>query len=327
MNKQTNFWCHIINSFHYHHNFDASEGITGPVPDIKLWARWDNEIENSANTYMFTKIVTSSTLTNLINNSFNNDLFKGVWNAIPSPSQSLLMALKPDVKITSGQVYRNQFQYPFASEYSVDITKTCLHELSHAGMYTKVGDVYWVKVGVQEYDNEGGGNYGFGNIYTGGVWHGNNPQAFQFRDNYIELTEAWAEFLGENYTRRIYTFNTAAVRMHSPLGGGANGIANNYNNTPGGTPYQFFTLESKQEDGKSWSDRWIPCGMFNDLMDISNTSINENDWDKYGGYTIQEMYNAFDNTRPAHIEYLKFLAPMHNYSYTDLAVLYNENLN
>jgi hypothetical protein len=88
---------------------------------------------------------------------------------------------------------------------------------------------------------------------------------------------------------------------------------------------QFFTLTSKTESGHAWADEWIPCGMFNDLMDVTNTDPTENTWDLIGGYTIAEMYNAFDNSRPAHDDYLTFIAPMKGYSYGQLELIFSNN--
>jgi hypothetical protein len=88
--------------------------------------------------------------------------------------------------------------------------------------------------------------------------------------------------------------------------------------------YNFFTLTSKTESGHAWADEWIPCGMFDDLMDVTNTDPTET-WDIVGGYTVAELYNAFDNTRPAHVDYLTFIAPIKGYSYGQLEVIFDEN--
>jgi hypothetical protein len=89
--------------------------------------------------------------------------------------------------------------------------------------------------------------------------------------------------------------------------------------------YNFFTLSSKTESGHAWADEWIPCGMFNDLIDVTNTDPTEVSWDNVGGYTVAELYNAFDNSRPAHVDYLTFIAPMKGYSYSLLLPLFTFN--
>jgi hypothetical protein len=81
------------------------------------------------------------------------------------------------------------------------------------------------------------------------------------------------------------------------------------------------------ESGHAWADIWIPCGMFHDLMDVTNTDFAENIWDNVGGYTIAEMYNAFNISRPAHAAYLEFIAPIHGYNYLQLKPLFDNNLN
>jgi hypothetical protein len=236
----------------------------------------------------------------------------------------------PDIKYTSGPQYiDNRFlNVGKVSDYSVDISKTILHEFSHASMFKKVGGNYWLKVGAQEESTEDGGNYGFGNLTSStATWMGptsNLPNANNIGwpsklDDFIELTEAWAEFLGENYTMRIYTFGNPACRMHNPLGGGPNGASNISKCKIGATPYTHTTLASKQESGHAWADIWIPTGMFNDLMDNTNTDPSETNWDKYGGYTIAEMFNAFDISRPAHEDYLTYIAPLHGYTYANSA--------
>jgi hypothetical protein len=78
------------------------------------------------------------------------------------------------------------------------------------------------------------------------------------------------------------------------------------------------------ESGHAWADIWIPCGMFHDLMDVTNASPES--WDNVGGYTIAEMYNAFNISRPAHTAYLEFIAPIHGYNYMQLLPLFINNI-
>ncbi len=79
--------------------------------------------------------------------------------------------------------------------------------------------------------------------------------------------------------------------MHSPLGGDPATFDPVTNSSPK-TPFAFFTFANKLEMGHGWTDIWIPFGMFNDLMDVTNSDPTENDWDNISGYTIKEMYNG-----------------------------------
>jgi hypothetical protein len=338
-NKQTNYWSHIINMDFFHRQFNMQEGIMSAPTQLKFWAVWENKDENSAGTLMMNKINIQNSnpiFQNFItSNNINSILGQVVFNGMNFIAQAGLKALSPDIHVSSGQQYRNNFSGLNVPNYSPDISKTILHEMSHAGMYSKVGDLYWLNLGIQESNREFGGNYGWGNIDAiSNTWLGSGfsnindaiPNTIgNTLDDYIELSEAWAEFLGENYTRRIYNQNVA-VRMHNPLGGGANGNLNNFTGfSVGETPYLFQALGPNLEGGHAWADIWIPCGMFNDLMDVTN-SFPES-WDDVGGYTIAEMYNAFDNSRPAHEAYLTFIAPMHGYIYSQLFPLFDNNLN
>jgi hypothetical protein len=343
INTQANFWSHIINMNHFHRSFCLQEGIL-PAPSVQFRAAWEDKQENAAGTTM---------VPNIANNFPQNiAIFKDVLNinefgaifigGLTSAASNIIKLFVPDVTVSSGPTYITNFTGN--SNYSSDISKTILHELSHASMYSKVGNLYWLTLGMQEIKTDDGGNYGWGNITTS-PWLGGSlsdvNKAFitpmaglnsavsnntfdNTCDNFIELSEAWAEFLGENYARRIYT-GAAGSRMCNPLGGGANGNLNNFPLLPlGKTPYTLFTLSSKMESGHAWADIWIPCGMFHDLMDVTNTITTE-PWDNVGGYTIAQMYNAFDISRPAHVDYLTFLAPIKGYTYSQLFPLYDEN--
>jgi hypothetical protein len=341
--KQTNFWSHIAHMDFMHRKYCIQEGILTAPTNLNFVAIWENKDENAAGTLMVNKMSTQFLVNSVFNlfksNKVHEMIGTGILAGLTMIVKSLLNNILPDVKVSSGPQYKNKhFVGANSSDYSSDICKTILHELSHASMYNKVGDQYWLTLGIQESDRECGGNYGWGNIYLNGPWLGgsfsniNNAGPGGITntlDDYIELSEAWAEFLGENYARRVFNVtnaSTVSCRMCSPLGGGPNGSSNNVPGFGlGQTGYQFAKLDDKMEKGHAWADEWIPCGMFHDLMDVTNTDPTEQ-WDIYGGYTIAEMFNAFDNSRPAHIAYLTHIAPMHGYNYTQLQVLFNKNL-
>jgi hypothetical protein len=337
---QSNFYSLIMNGLYYHMDYNTSNGIAQPFSNLSIWAFWDNKDESTANTYMLKDIskgctgLTSTIVTTYLQDKLGECLTPSVVTNTASSIVTKLLGMLPDVKLSNGKNYYNvQFNsLGKDAEYSSDIMKTILHEFSHVGMYYKVGCQYWYNVGLQEKSTEGGGNYGFGNIYqtipvTSANWFGPIPSSITIDklDNYIELTEAWAEFLGERYTLQYYSGNTPVARMHSPVGGGALGASNTYGGVAGATPYAFFTINNIQENGKSWADRYITKGMFYDLMDNKNKNPDENVWDNIGSYTIAEMYNTFDNTRPAHVEYLTALGLLHGHTYTQLEPLWVNN--
>jgi hypothetical protein len=340
--KKSNYFSHIMDMDMRHRQFCNQAGILTAPTNLNFWGVWENQDENSAGTLMLPHILnnasTSPAITSL-NLAGNNFTFSSaVFTSFSTGTKNAILALAPDIKVSSGTQYINKHftNTVHFSDYSCDITKTILHELSHANMYSKVGDQYWLNLGLQEADRESGGNYGWGNLNANAsTWLGtgfsniNNaiPGAINTTlDDFIELSEAWAEFLGENYSRKVYVLANPACRMHDPLGGGVNGALITTNGNVGETPYQFTLLVDKMESGHAWADIWIPCGMFHDLMDVTNTVTTE-PWDVCGGYTIAEMYNAFNISRPAHAAYLEFIAPIHGYNYLQLKPLFDNNLN
>jgi len=142
--------------------------------------------------------------------------------------------------------------------FSAQLMQTAFHELGHGSHYVRAGIGYWVDfIWATLFPTGGCGGYGCGT----GTDDGN-----------VAVAESWAEFIGTNHALRRYPngekqsifFGNNLVRFD-------------------------FALEQEM-----WFfNNWIPTGVYNDLIDVNNTDPFENIWDRTGGLTIQQLYQAF----------------------------------
>lgn len=142
--------------------------------------------------------------------------------------------------------------------HSTRLMQTAFHELAHASHFQRLGQPYWRDVIAATITPQGScGGYGCG----GGA-----------NDGKIALVESWAEFIGTNH----------ALRLHP---GGEKISVWNGNN--------FIRYNNALERERWFANNWIPTGIFNDLIDVVNTDIDENLFDRTGGLTIRQLYDAF----------------------------------
>jgi hypothetical protein len=134
-----------------------------------------------------------------------------------------------------------------------------LHELAHASLFTKVGQIYWGEV--------------ISNIVA--VWAGSSCNGYGcgneiFAGN-TQVNEAWAEYLGKDYHRRIHPNGEVGVDISV-------GVSS------------WLAYPQALENGSFFRNAWIPTGVFFDLTDAANTAeFNDN----VQGISISQMYNAF----------------------------------
>lgn len=143
------------------------------------------------------------------------------------------------------------------NRYSSRLMQTAFHELGHASHFRRAGQAYWIDfIAATLFPTGNCGGYGCG---TGAD------------DGNIAVGESWAEFIGTNHALR----NHPNGQKESVWAGG------------------FIRFDDALEREMWFFNNWIPTGVYNDLMDIANNDPIENVWDRTGGLTIQQLYQAF----------------------------------
>jgi hypothetical protein len=145
------------------------------------------------------------------------------------------------------------FERPF---YSNRLMQMTFHELAHASHFRKVGQGFWLDLMMASMSTEGCPGYGCGT----GTDDGN-----------IAVAESWAEFLGTDHALRN---QPNGMTLSTSTGG-------------------WMLFADLLEFDRWFGSNWIPSGIYNDLRDVTNADPGENLWDRTGGLTIAEMYDAF----------------------------------
>ncbi len=250
--RELRTWAHIMNSVFHHDNYCTNDGITKSPTSLVIYAHWANN-PGGASTPMLghmsvIKAYADPILTKMMgqNNSLLSN-YPNVFNA--------LFGLLPDITI------RTASSKSFYTDFSCETTQTMFHELAHASHFNKVGTAFWVNVINQELSSEGCAGYGCGN------WQNSSNG----QDKYIQVTEAWAEFLGQRYALNMYGNNARIVSAEMGL-------------------QTLGTLR----DGEHWfANNWICKGIFNDLID--NFSSLE-PLDNINGRTVAQLYNLLGSS-------------------------------
>lgn len=112
---------------------------------------------------------------------------------------------------------------------------------------------------------------------------------------YSQIEEAWAEFLAQNYARRIYdpAYSGAASREW-------------YDKNS--EDLSLKTFNWLKEDEHYFVSSWIPKGAFNDFMDSYNSQEN---WDNISGFTIKQLWDVLSPTVISDYHYRKKMAQMY----------------
>ena len=175
---------------------------------------------------------------------------------------NLLTGVLPDITIRVGFRERNL--------HSARLMQTAFHELGHGSHFQRAGQGYWIdfiRATIRRHpDDQCNGGYGCGN----------NPD-----DGNVQVGESWAEFIGTNHALRLHPNGQKASRWWA--------VAQGF---PGGTSSLIDYRTALERETWFFND-WIPTGVYNDLMDVNNTWAPENFWDRIGGLSINQLYNAF----------------------------------
>lgn len=170
---------------------------------------------------------------------------------------------------------------PWASD---QVKHLMYHELSHAAHFNKVGQNWWA-------------DFVYAEAYTiskHGINNSNSPYGTGddgFISDYISLGESWAEHMGQTITDRAHGFaSTGFVGQRT---------VSYFNDIPiPGLSSHLNYLEDFSPFRTIDPFRWIPDGLYYDLIDDRNDQLVPNPRvlinDAVSGYTNQQMFNALD---------------------------------
>ena len=140
--------------------------------------------------------------------------------------------------------------------YSARLMQTAFHELGHGSHFQRAGHQYWLDFIAATLSPQGNcGGYGCG----GSADDGN-----------VAVGESWAEFIGTNHALR----NHPNGEKQSVWQGG------------------FIRFDDALEREIWFFNNWIPTGIYNDLIDVTNNDPTEDNWDNVGGLSIQQLYQV-----------------------------------
>ena len=224
--------CQTINSMREFENYSNEDGLPAPLENMNVWLT--TKITSDAASPMIHKIGTTPlmfTIVELYLISSGNPLFAAVY--------PILLDFSPDITF--------DYDRKYDALTSDLIANTLYHEFTHSTHYKKVGNSYWLP-----YIGYIVSNLGYGDGTASGAGR-------------IEVSETWAETIGDIYTDRRYTITSI------------------------GTAY------TKNMEKYPYYD-WMAQGIMYDMVD------NDNYWDTYYGYvdnvnqyTLINCYNAMDN--------------------------------
>jgi hypothetical protein len=141
--------------------------------------------------------------------------------------------------------------------YNTRLAQTAFHELGHASMYRQVSAGWYAQFAIAEISHTYG-NPGYNN------W------------GKVQVGESWAEFIGtENALRRYPNGVKNSKMLGFPL---------------------LFSDAMEKEDWFAEPTKWIPNGVYFDLIDRVNAEPLENVWDRVGGSNNRELYNTFNSS-------------------------------
>ena len=244
-NNSKRYWAQLLDIVRLHHVFTAQDGINSAPSHLTWYAGWDNERGGFFSAPMLSHISLNGSVLrgNLLSRVFNTNIVSTAPNFF-----NLLTGLLPSITTDESPASMED------GHYSERLTQSALHELAHASLFTRVGQIYWIEVitNIVLASNTSCGGYGCGT----------EP----FAGN-ASVNEAWAEYLGKDHHRRVHPNGEADIGSEN------------------WTAYPL-ALETDQ----TFVSLWIPTGMFFDLADGFSSS---EPTDNIQGFSNSQMFNAF----------------------------------
>ncbi len=247
--RENRYWAIILNGYAFHDDYADADDIDKVPKLMTCYAQWSDNGNFTGSAPMFGH----ASFVTLTAEAIVNDVFGGNIN-IPAQYPNFFNAMN-----VTGLLPDNSYNVngvTAGAHFSSRLTHTIFHELGHASHFQQVGSRWWEKLSKAEIIS--GSDYGEVDDDFWGI---------------IQLAESWAEFIGDNYTRRRY--GNFGFKRSSEFD-------------------DIIPLTASNVDReKFFVERWIPNGIYNDLMDDANARVLENSRDNVGGSTIHDMYEIF----------------------------------
>lgn len=273
-----------------HREMCLQEGVGLPNLHLHILLS-EKKNANNGNTYMFNKILNSGGI-------IPYALITSAVAAIPfiGPAAATCAALwavrAPDMKFGYGGNY--------LSFYSTDqYCELVYHELSHAGHYAQVGNSWWINLGLDENNNSGAGSYG---------------ACCQTSSQKIAVAEGWAYHLGHYLADKKWglectTFPEQGTNIsnfeNTLLFSNGNGYSSQHNFLEDYYPQRDISLDP---------NRWLPKGLFNDMIDNGIEPTSTFVSDNVSGFTNQQFFQALQNDVNSIPDYKAKFLQQNNYS-------------
>jgi hypothetical protein len=266
----TSHWCAAItfNGIQEHRAMCTAENIGVPPKDLNIMLS-SGRGAGHGNTFMLNKMLKSSITGNAAEVLIPTTLlfFTPVGAAVGLLGIEAFKARSPDIR------------YGYADDASFLTTdrycELVYHELSHAGQYSAVGNNWWLNLGIAESRNPGDGFYG--------------SCCTKYAPR-IALAEGWAYFMGHYLSDKKWKLESTAFPEQGSFR--ENKDMEYFADTLGMSSHIFF-LEAYEPGRLKDPDRWVPKGLFWDLIDEpSEKSPNSGIVDDVSGFTPSQLYHA-----------------------------------
>lgn len=285
------------NNVQEYYEFAAQQGIGTPPGKIKvLITNWRVQGPRGA-APMFAK--------RFVDNLPESFLTQYLIYAVPGGLGHYINILKKEIDITLGYNMFRRFNADQTAT-SDEVGEVMFHELTHAAHYNKVGNSWWndfVNAELNQMALSNNPPYGNGNAGA--------------TSEIIALGESWAYHMGHFISDLKYTNRSSPVLgqgfeyQNGPILQGGWTVANT------GLNAHINLLEDFNTDRTFDPDRWIPQGLYYDLLDNRNdrfqTPFRVNIDDQVTNYTNAQFFNALDNdVRSLRVYQARLLAESNN---------------
>lgn len=245
--RQNRYWAQLMDGVNLHDQYSSNDNIENAPSFLTMYAHWADRYGGASTPLLGHLQYGPLLVEGIINGLFDGNI--NLANDLPNIF-NLLTGLLPDITIRVGNDERRR--------YSSRLMQTLFHELAHASYYRQVGQQHYLELVQAELYN---------GLFSGcGPYNCDNAG----EQEYISVSESWAEYLGTIHARRLHPngFKTSTF-----FGG-------------------FVDYSAALEQETFFENRNIPTGIFNDLNDVTNTAFEP--WDRTGGLRIEQMYRAFE---------------------------------
>jgi hypothetical protein len=300
----TSQWCAAItfNGIREHRMMCLEAKVGVPPKDLNIMLS-SRKGAGHGNTYMLNKLLQSSAAVEASEILIPSVLV--LWSPIGAGLSLLGMeafkARSPDIKYG----YGDDPEFLTTDRYD----ELVYHELSHASQYSQVGNNWWMKLGIAETKNPGGGFYG------------DCCTKYSFR---IALAEGWAYFMGHYLSDKKWALKSTRFPEEGNFILKQNFM---YFSSQNGISSHICFLESYNPRRAEDPDRWIPKGLFYDLCDSAGETFPDASGiiDNVNSFKVEQIYKAMTPEVESIIDFkYQLLKANHDYQHAAVMTLFSE---